>query len=100
MKKSKPNTGLIQLLNRCRIYLQLITVSDMANIEGTEVSPHYFKGQRDPNRTIQLTWPSQNKIYLSCWKVWKKETEQTYLYPNTLTLKQKLGKIFIPQDYS
>lgn len=52
-KKSKSNIELVQVLNYCRMYLHVITIADMTNIEGTKISHLYLKDLKDPNSNHQ-----------------------------------------------
>ena len=49
-KKIRYNETLVKLLNRCRTYLQVITIAHMTNLDGITISSLYLQEQRDPNR--------------------------------------------------
>ena len=49
--------------------LQIITIANMINIEGTKTSPYYLKGHNAPNRPSKWTWSNQHK---TCSKYWEK----------------------------
>ena len=58
------------LLNSCRFYLQVSTVSDIATFDGTEIEKEYFEVIR-AKRKSQLEWPIQpkpSKIAIRMWK--------------------------------
>ena len=100
-KKSKSNIKLIQILNRCRIFLQVITLSDITDLSGKKITKNYTIGKRDPNRSSKWTWPNQNKIEPKYWKIWKNTIQTIFLDKNTLTLLHQLGQfITTPQDRS
>ena len=66
---NRKKTELI-LLNSCRFYLQVSTVSDIATFDGTEIEKEYFEVIR-AKRKSQLEWPIQpkpSKIAIRMWK--------------------------------
>ena len=57
-------------LNRCRVYLQVIFVSDIANFEGNRICKEIFETNK--NRKSTLLWARQVRPTLSDRKIWKK----------------------------
>ena len=53
-QKFKPQTMLI--LNKCRMYLNIITVANITNPYGTHVDKYINMGKR--HRTSNLKWPA------------------------------------------
>ena len=51
--------GEIRLLNRCRLYLQIISLSDLSTGDGRKVCINYMRGVLDPRRSILFLWPNQ-----------------------------------------
>jgi hypothetical protein len=68
----------LQQINYCRIYLQVLFMSDIANIKGTEVEEWARKGERQPGRKSEWEWPVQQRPV--SWKAWKDVIE--YLAPD------------------
>jgi hypothetical protein len=50
-------------INLVRLFLQVITLSDMNELDGTNACPHHILGQRRPNQHIEReTWPRQQAV--------------------------------------
>lgn len=89
---SKQNKQLIKLLNRCRLYLQIITVSGMNNLQGQAVSINFLKGYRDLNQSSKWTCTQQQRPNNKFWSIGGKSIRNNLLIPGTLTLQQSLGE--------
>jgi hypothetical protein len=59
----------LQQINSCCVYLQVLTISDIATASGTHLSPHILKGRRDPDRHSTLHWPNTRRPKI--WAPWK-----------------------------
>jgi hypothetical protein len=57
-------------INRCRIYLQLLNLSDMTSADGCHLIPHVLHGQRVTDRKSTLEWPTQQMPATADWQVW------------------------------
>ena len=62
---SKPD---LQKFNLCRIYLQVITLSDITTSSGTEIGCHIWKGHRSSQKS-SLNWPHQIRKSSTCWGI-------------------------------
>jgi len=60
------------IFNECRLYLQIETLSDMANGKGTYFSSCYYRGRRDDQRISKFTWPSMKRPNVTKWMIWQK----------------------------
>jgi hypothetical protein len=81
------------LINRCRIFLQVETISDIANAEGTHIKKAWFNPNDKKPSHSNLDWPGQGDPGSEAWKIWKTFLTRTYTTNDmTNTLKQKLGK--------
>jgi len=60
----------LQSINRCRVYLQLLYLSDMASADGKRLIPQVFQGQRLVDRRSLLNWPEQQKPSTLDWSIW------------------------------
>ncbi len=61
---------LLRVLNRCRIYLQVIYLSDVCSADGSHILCPYKHGHRLPARTSALDWPYQPRPPATAWKQW------------------------------
>ena len=61
----------IEAINRCRIYMQVVTLADIANGSGTFVTKKAYMGERDLDRQSMYIWPTQEKPPKKDWKLWK-----------------------------
>jgi hypothetical protein len=62
-------TSQIRQINACRIYLQVITISDISTVDGRYILPHILKGLRSKERISNLRWPTTYR--LTHWAAWK-----------------------------
>lgn len=58
-------------LNRCRIYLQIIFLSDIVSADGRMIIPDCKTGRRVTDRISNLNWPMQDTPSQSAWQLWK-----------------------------
>ena len=61
----------MRTLNRCRIYLKVITLSDITTADSTRIIPSVKKGYQIPARISTLMWPNQGKPNSAEWKIWE-----------------------------
>jgi hypothetical protein len=64
-----PASQLAQL-NRCRLYLQVITLADIVSADGTCILPNSFIGVPLSDRKSALKWPNQQRPPSKDWAVW------------------------------
>lgn len=57
-------------LNRCRIYLQIITLSDIVSADGSSIMPGVFHGIPLEDRVSTLKWPCQQRPPARDWELW------------------------------
>jgi len=62
----------LELLNQCRLYHQLLSVSDIANADGQSIDPIYKTRIQHPDRSSRFVWPSQGCPSPKAWKLWKR----------------------------
>jgi hypothetical protein len=58
-------------LNRCRLYLQVITLYDLITYDGLKIHPEYISGQRPTSRKSTIHWVDFHKPprkYMAIWK--------------------------------
>jgi hypothetical protein len=59
-------------INRCRIYLQVATMSDIATATGFQIHRSWYEPHTDKPAISKLTWPCQNSPCKEAWNSWKK----------------------------
>jgi hypothetical protein len=73
--------------NKCRLYLRVLTVADIASGDGRFVDDDMFKGLRNDARERALNWPVQGKPKSTDWGVWRKVIRQSLLNSQGQLLK-------------
>jgi len=63
--------SILRALNFCRVYLQVITLSDICSADGTYILPQAKAGSPLPYRTSTLDWPNQGKPLPADWATWR-----------------------------
>jgi hypothetical protein len=61
----------MEILNRCRLFLQVITLSDITNAAGDRLIIEAKTGLLLSSRPSSLLWPNQGPPSQANWKVWK-----------------------------
>jgi hypothetical protein len=84
--------GQIRQINACRIYLQVLLLSNIATPCGKHVALNYHMG----TRYKRANWPSirylrQQKPSTAAWKLWRKVLNLLYLQHDRKTLQTPLG---------
>jgi hypothetical protein len=64
------NTQEMRILNKCRIYLQVLTLSDITSADGIYILPEVKAGHPPADRTSNLHWPLQGNPSKSDWTLW------------------------------
>ena len=67
--KYKP--AVLRNLNSCRLYLQVIFLSDITTASGTEIEEDAKQGKRFLDRESKLKWPTQQRPSQQAWKQWQ-----------------------------
>jgi hypothetical protein len=73
-------TNQLDQVNRCRIWLQVITLAEITDIDGVEILTCAIHGNSDTNNTPTLwtisqskfRWPLQQKPNRPAWRLWQK----------------------------
>ena len=60
----------LRLLNNCRLYLQVILLSDITTADGRHILPSVIQGSRAAYRTSTLYWPRQETPSDLAWATW------------------------------
>ena len=84
------------ILNRCRLYLQVLQLSDVMNGYGNGIT-ETIQGQRDKQRNMSYKWPFQPTPSTRMFKFWKKALPKTFGLTAGVTA-YKLG-IWLNNDF-
>ena len=80
-------------LNLVRLFLQVITLSDMSTPDGRDICGYHLRGERRPNQKIRkTTWPRQETPTVGQKRLWRKYISSQYLRYST-KWKDQLGQI-------
>jgi hypothetical protein len=63
-------TNIMARLNRCRIYLKVLTVSDITTADGQRILVEVKQGNQPLYRQSRLTWPTQGYPSKEDWAHW------------------------------
>jgi hypothetical protein len=72
-------------INRCRMYLQVLYLSDVIDIAGHHKEPCVIKGKRDGMRSSKWEWPIQQQPPTAAWKVWNMEIKEAFTEEEDIT---------------
>jgi len=61
----------LKKLNECRLFLQVITLSDIASADGRYIVPEVKAGSKIQFRESILTWPTQGRPGPASWRLWR-----------------------------
>jgi hypothetical protein len=70
-QQHRPSVTDMKALNRCRLYLNILTISDITTAEGRTIDHNIKKGQKLADRESTLLWPTQGKPSPKDWQEWK-----------------------------
>jgi len=80
------------LLNKCRMYLQVLTVSDVVDGDGTHLCPITTTGKLYKGRHSKFKWPKVTKPTIRAWYEWRTALRKTLCTNESNdTLKEPLG---------
>ena len=79
-------------LNRCRMYLKALWLSDITTVDGKNITKTSYQGKYQPNYKSTYTWPTIQRPKPTKWTAWRTALRQcfnlqmpTMLLPNQLT---------------
>jgi len=79
-------------INRCRMFLCVTTVSDIATGDGRSILQSALKGQRNPFQTERYSWPQQGPPTKDNWSLWEAALTRTLVSWQPRTLAAPLGQ--------
>jgi hypothetical protein len=77
-------------IHRCRLYLQVETLSDIVTSAGTQILKSWYKPIAERPSTSLLRWPKQKRPNQQAWNAWKRFLRS--FKNGTNRLRQPLGK--------
>ena len=77
-------------INKCCMYLQVVTISDITEGTGSIVTEKAFMGERDNDRKSKWNWPTVPTPLPSEWNKWRGALDLTYLRPDSRFLRRPL----------
>ena len=80
-----------QCINRCRIFLQVITSADITDSDGKCVTKDVFNGIVDESRRSMYVWPNQVRPLLKDWRLWRSAIENIWCETGANRLRRALG---------
>jgi hypothetical protein len=77
--------------NKCRIFLQIFTVGDIATADGMTIEENILKGIYQGSRARNIEWPYQQRPKPSDWTCWRRVLRKSIIN-NTGNLRISLGR--------
>ena len=78
-------------INRCRIYLQILTILDITEGNREHITVSAMQGKKDSTRISTWNWPIQPRSPASSWKLWQNALQTSFLKTDSRRLKISLG---------
>ena len=82
----------LQAINWCRMYLNVVSVSDISEGNCTTVTANAYMGVKDYDRPSTWNWPTLPSPPKKDWNKWRGALEHTFLRNDTQILRTNLGK--------
>ena len=81
-------------LNICRMFLHAVTISDIATVNGAEITQAAGEGCRVPTTGSTFSWPRvQSSLSETYWNTWRRAIRHCFLWPGSSCLiRQRLAK--------
>jgi hypothetical protein len=83
-------------VNYCRMYLNVLHVSDVTTANGKAILPGMYSGEAGRVQTTNKV--NQAKPDAKAWRQWRKLLHMLVIRPNNLTLRKPLGNWLVPWD--
>ena len=85
----------LQKINRCRLFLKVITLSDITDATGRYIENHIWKGQRPTHRKTTLNFPQYERPPTTDWTAFRKFLKTLLTDPlnpkSQLLIEHRLG---------
>lgn len=79
----------MKLLNSCRLFLEVLALSDITLADGKNILPTYINGKSSQHCVSKFKWTKQQRPPASAWKLW--QIALAHISTNGI-LHQRLGK--------
>ena len=83
--------SLLQILNNCRLYLQIFTLSDITSSDGRTLLKHPLNGHKSPHFSSAINWPVQSRPSTATWKLFSSTVKEIFCATNSNRLIRPLG---------
>ena len=80
----------LQKINRCRIYLNVINLSDIVDGHGKRITTPILQHRKDPERKSKYEWPVQPYPSKSDWSAWDDAIHNVWTTSATFQIHQPL----------
>ena len=74
-------------INRCRLHLRVMTLSDIVNGNGRLLRRGVMKGNMFQLNTSPYLWPRQDRPGITSWRIWRKAMKKVFMRQIKLHLK-------------
>ena len=81
----------LRRLNACRIYLQVVTLSDICDAAERIILDDYLRGHINQDRQSTFQWPRQPRPNQRAWETWRDTILRIYARPSSHRLVHNLG---------
>jgi hypothetical protein len=78
-------------LNLCRLFFQVLTISDITTDCGTKITKAAWNGERDTTRTSCYQWSSQGSLTIQDWVLWRTSLTKALRLQSANRLMSPLG---------
>ena len=92
MDKTSYSMDKLKLINYCRIYLQVLTLTGITEGNGLQITTNAAEGIRDYSRISTWKWPNIPYPPARAWAQWRGAIKTTFLVQDSRYLQQPLGK--------
>ena len=79
-------------INRCRIFLQAVTMADITDSSGNSVTAEAYEGKIDPTTISGIMWPNQQRPPPRAWELWKEAITNVWCRTRSRRLREPLGE--------
>ena len=88
----------LQRLNRCRLFLQVATASDITTADGRKITKTAWDGNLDDTAPSPYEWPNQGKPGPGDWQLWNRALLRTFNLRGQRLLRTPLGRWYSNED--
>ena len=61
-----------QAMNRCRLYLNILSIADITTGDGKKIDINFWFGKKDAYRSRDIIWPHQGNPSKKDWVTWRR----------------------------